>query len=52
MHKHPGLVQEFKQSFGAAAVFYSEATAERCTVALMHQSPGGFAVRGRALWVR
>ncbi|MEJ7741244.1 MAG: hypothetical protein WKF73_01115 [Nocardioidaceae bacterium] len=35
MHKHPDRVQEFKQSFGTATVFYPEATEERCTVALM-----------------
>jgi 3' terminal RNA ribose 2'-O-methyltransferase Hen1 len=35
LHKHPGRVQEFKQSFGTATVFYPEATDERCTVALM-----------------
>jgi 3' terminal RNA ribose 2'-O-methyltransferase Hen1 len=35
LHKHPDRVQEFKQSFGAATVFYPEATAERCTAALM-----------------
>ena len=35
LHKHPDRVQEFKQSFGTATVFYPEATEERCTVALM-----------------
>ncbi len=35
LHKHPDRVQEFKQSFGTAIVFYPEATDERCTVALM-----------------
>ena len=35
LHKHPDRVQEFKQSFGTATVLYPEATAERCTVALM-----------------
>ncbi|MFT3872648.1 MAG: 3' terminal RNA ribose 2'-O-methyltransferase Hen1 [Nocardioides sp.] len=35
LHKHPDRVQEFKQSFGTATVFYPEATDERCTVALM-----------------
>ncbi len=35
LHKHPDRVQEFKQSFGTATVFYPEATPERCTVALM-----------------
>ncbi len=35
LHKHPGRVQAFEQSFGVAHVFYPEATAERCTVALL-----------------
>lgn len=35
LHKHPDRVQEFKQSFGTATVFYPEASEERCTVALM-----------------
>ncbi len=35
LHKHPDRVQEFKQSFGTATVFYPEATHERCTAALM-----------------
>ncbi|GII76428.1 hypothetical protein Sru01_14100 [Sphaerisporangium rufum] len=35
LHKHPDRVQEFGQSFGTARVFYPEATAERCTAALM-----------------
>ncbi|WP_408898844.1 3' terminal RNA ribose 2'-O-methyltransferase Hen1 [Nocardioides sp. R1-1] len=35
LHKHPERVQEFKQSFGTATVFYPEASDERCTAALM-----------------
>lgn len=35
LHKHPGKVQAFEQSFGVAHVFYPEATDERCTVALL-----------------
>jgi len=35
LHKHPGRVQEFRQSFGTATVFYPEASEERCTAALM-----------------
>jgi 2-polyprenyl-3-methyl-5-hydroxy-6-metoxy-1,4-benzoquinol methylase len=35
LHKHPDRVQEFGQSFGMARVFYPEATAGRCTAALM-----------------
>ncbi|MFT4082024.1 MAG: 3' terminal RNA ribose 2'-O-methyltransferase Hen1 [Nocardioides sp.] len=35
LHKHPDRVQRFEQSFGTATVFYPEASAERCTVALL-----------------
>lgn len=35
LHKHPGRVQEFRQSFGAAVIFYPEADEERCTAALL-----------------
>ncbi|MGW9347377.1 3' terminal RNA ribose 2'-O-methyltransferase Hen1 [Nocardiopsis flavescens] len=35
LHKNPGRVQGFEQSFGTAHVFYPEATAERCTAALL-----------------
>ncbi|MDP4508803.1 3' terminal RNA ribose 2'-O-methyltransferase Hen1 [Nonomuraea turcica] len=35
LHKHPGRVQEFSQSFGTARVFYPEAGEERCTAALL-----------------
>lgn len=35
LHKHPDRVQEFRQSFGTATVFYPEASEERCTAALM-----------------
>jgi 3' terminal RNA ribose 2'-O-methyltransferase Hen1 len=35
LHKHPDRVQQFRQSFGTATVFYPEATQERCTAALM-----------------
>jgi len=34
LHKHPDRVQTFPLSFGAANVYYPEATAERTTVAL------------------
>ncbi|WP_005032750.1 3' terminal RNA ribose 2'-O-methyltransferase Hen1 [Holophaga foetida] len=34
LHKNPDRVQSFELSFGRALVFYPEATAERCTVAL------------------
>lgn len=35
LHKHPDRVQEFRQSFGAATIFYPEVSDERCTVALL-----------------
>ena len=35
LHKHPDRVQEYKQPFGTATVFYPEASDERCTVALV-----------------
>jgi 3' terminal RNA ribose 2'-O-methyltransferase Hen1 len=35
LRKNPARVQSFTQSFGAAHVFYSEATPERCTAALL-----------------
>ena len=35
LHKHPERAQSFSLPFGAARVFYPEATEERCTVALM-----------------
>jgi 3' terminal RNA ribose 2'-O-methyltransferase Hen1 len=35
LHKHPDRVQAFPLSFGQAHVFYPEATADRCTAALL-----------------
>src|SRR5207245_1985461 len=35
LHKNPARVQSFDLSFGAARVFYPEATDERCTAALL-----------------
>src|SRR5690349_21009143 len=35
LHKHPARVQRFELAFGAAHVFYPEATDERCTAALL-----------------
>src|SRR6266576_878773 len=35
LRKNPARVQSFEQSFGVAHVFYPEATAERCTAALL-----------------
>lgn len=48
LHKHPGRVQEFTQSFGVATVFYPEATDERCTVALLLDVDPVRLARGRA----
>ena len=35
LHKSPGRVHSFDLTFGRAHVFYPEATAERCTAALL-----------------
>ncbi|TDD37002.1 3' terminal RNA ribose 2'-O-methyltransferase Hen1 [Actinomadura sp. KC06] len=35
LHKHPGRVQAFEQSFGTAHVFYPDADEARCTAALL-----------------
>ncbi|MCL1800544.1 MAG: methyltransferase [Promicromonosporaceae bacterium] len=35
LHKHPDRVQQFSLSYGEATVFYPEANARRCTVALV-----------------
>ena len=35
LHKHPARIQSFALNFGQAHVFYPEARAERCTVALL-----------------
>ncbi|MGH2496144.1 MAG: 3' terminal RNA ribose 2'-O-methyltransferase Hen1 [Ktedonobacteraceae bacterium] len=35
LHKHPSRAQSFSLSFGQAHVFYPEASAERCTAALL-----------------
>ncbi|MFE5797094.1 3' terminal RNA ribose 2'-O-methyltransferase Hen1 [Streptomyces sp. NPDC056503] len=35
LHKHPGRAQAFSTSHGTAHVLYPEATAERCTAALL-----------------
>jgi 3' terminal RNA ribose 2'-O-methyltransferase Hen1 len=48
LHKHPDRAQSFSLPFGAARVFYPEATDERCTVALMLDvDPVGLVRRGR-----
>src|SRR5260370_24017218 len=47
LHKNPARAQSFKVSTGVAHVFYPEARATRCTVALLLEvDPVGF-VRGR-----
>ncbi|MDE0425122.1 MAG: 3' terminal RNA ribose 2'-O-methyltransferase Hen1 [Candidatus Poribacteria bacterium] len=35
LHKHPARIQSFALNFGQAHVFYPEASAERCTAALL-----------------
>ena len=35
LHKHPDRAQAFELSFGTAHVFYPEASAKRCTAALL-----------------
>jgi 3' terminal RNA ribose 2'-O-methyltransferase Hen1 len=47
LHKHPGRIQSFDLSVGTAHVFYSEATAERCTAALLLEVDPVGLVRGR-----
>lgn len=47
LHKHPGRVQQFAQSFGVAHVFYPHADDERCTVALMLEVDPVALVRGK-----
>lgn len=47
LHKHPGRVQAFRQSFGVAHVFYPEVGDERCTVALLLEVDPVALVRGK-----
>ncbi|MGW7314757.1 3' terminal RNA ribose 2'-O-methyltransferase Hen1 [Streptomyces sp. NPDC054865] len=48
LHKHPGKAQSFSTSHGTAHVFYPEATAERCTAALLLEvDPVALVRRGR-----
>jgi 3' terminal RNA ribose 2'-O-methyltransferase Hen1 len=47
LHKNPAKLQEFELSFGKAHVFYPEATAERCTAALLLDVDPVGLVRGR-----
>ncbi|MGH2355678.1 MAG: 3' terminal RNA ribose 2'-O-methyltransferase Hen1 [Chloroflexota bacterium] len=47
LHKHPARAQSFALSFGQVHVFYPEATAERCTAALLLDVDPIGLVRGR-----
>jgi 3' terminal RNA ribose 2'-O-methyltransferase Hen1 len=47
LHKHPGRLQSFEVSVGTAQVFYPEATADRCTAALLLEVDPIALVRGR-----
>jgi 3' terminal RNA ribose 2'-O-methyltransferase Hen1 len=47
LHKSPEKLQTFELSFGKAHVFYPEATAERCTAALLLDVDPVGLVRGR-----
>jgi RNA repair, ligase-Pnkp-associating, region of Hen1 len=46
LHKNPERAQSFALSFGQAHVFYSEATVERCTAALLLDIDPVHLVRG------
>jgi 3' terminal RNA ribose 2'-O-methyltransferase Hen1 len=47
LHKNPARIQAFELAFGKAHVFYSEATPERCTAALLLDIDPVHLVRGR-----
>jgi 3' terminal RNA ribose 2'-O-methyltransferase Hen1 len=48
LHKHPSKAQRFSTSYGDAHVFYPEASAERCTAALLLEvNPVSLVRRGR-----
>nr|AUN87445.1 putative methyltransferase [Micromonospora echinospora] len=47
LHKHPGRVQSFEVAAGQAHVFYPEATARRCTAALLVEVDPVALVRGK-----
>ncbi|MFE6859291.1 3' terminal RNA ribose 2'-O-methyltransferase Hen1 [Nocardia sp. NPDC057668] len=47
LHKNPARVQTFEQSYGVAHVLYPEATAERCTAALLLEIDPVRLVRGK-----
>ncbi|MEV6275054.1 3' terminal RNA ribose 2'-O-methyltransferase Hen1 [Nocardia sp. NPDC051832] len=48
LHKNPGRVQAFEQSYGIAHVLYPEASEQRCTVALLLEVDPIRLVRGRS----
>ncbi|MGX1812132.1 3' terminal RNA ribose 2'-O-methyltransferase Hen1 [Nocardia sp. NPDC055321] len=48
LHKNPARVQAFEQSYGVAHVLYPEATAERCTAALLLEIDPVRLVRGKS----
>ena len=50
LHKHPDRCQSFELSFGAAHVFYPEASAERCTACLLLDVDPVRLVRGKGDW--
>src|SRR5215831_21237174 len=47
LHKNPAKLHSFELSFGKAHVFYPEASAERCTAALLLEVDPVGLVRGR-----
>lgn len=50
LHKHPDRCQTFELSFGAAHVFYPEASADRCTACLLLDVDPVRLVRGKGDW--
>lgn len=50
LHKHPDRCQTFELSFGAAHVFYPEATTDRCTACLLLDVDPVRLVRGKGDW--
>src|SRR5687767_12603330 len=47
LHKNPTRIQIFELKFGKAHMFYPEATAERCTAALLLDIDAVHVVRGQ-----
>lgn len=50
LHKHPQRCQSFSLSFGAAHVFYPEATCDRCEANLLIEVDPVGLVRGQGKW--